>query len=243
MGRKLTEPSVRLTTAAQLAAVCLFDGETGKGLRAIDVGCDHAKLAIYLVQSGICESVLACDINSGPVEKARENVARRRLMEKPLSDYITVMQNDGLTGLESKPADRIFILGMGGELIADILEKSGFVKDKTRKTAFVLQAMTSEYDLRKYLYSSGFNIVRETLVEDKGRIYSLLLCVYDGVCRSVSECSRIVGGYNIAHRGELYSKYLERKIRIQLQLTEKLKKAELDSSSAEKLLDELKSLR
>ena len=54
MGRELTLPSVRLTAAAELAAVAFFDGENGKGMSAIDVGCDHAKLAIYLVQSGIC---------------------------------------------------------------------------------------------------------------------------------------------------------------------------------------------
>ena len=36
-------------TAAKLAAAIFFEDETSGSLRAIDVGCDHGKLAIYLV--------------------------------------------------------------------------------------------------------------------------------------------------------------------------------------------------
>ena len=243
MGRELTLPSVRLTAAAELAAACLFDGENGKGLSAIDVGCDHAKLAIYLVQSGICKSVLACDINDGPVQKARENVSRRKMLNMPLDHYITVKQNDGLEGLDDVQADRVFILGMGGELIASILENSGFVKDKTRKTAYILQAMTSEYDLRKYLYSTGFDIVKEKLVCDKGRTYSLILCVFDGVIREKSEAVLTLGEYNINNRCELFDDYIDRKIRIQKNLTDRLEKAGLDNDLQKILLFELVQIK
>ena len=243
MGRELTLPSVRLKAAAELAAAPLFDGENGKGYSAIDVGCDHAKLAIYLVQSGICEKVLACDINDGPVEKAKENVFRRKMRNMPLSDYITVKQNDGLMGLEDVNANRVFILGMGGELISDILESCGFVKDKQRKTAYILQAMTSEYDLRKYLYANGFDIVKEKLVCDKGRIYSIILCVFDGMIRDKSECVLTLGEYNIKNKCELFDSYADRKIRIQRKLVEKLEKAGLDSDSQKELLNELEKER
>ncbi len=243
MGRELTLPSVRLTAAAELAAACLFDGENGRGLSAIDVGCDHAKLAIYLVQSGICDRVLACDINDGPVNIARENVARRKMRNMSLSDYITVKQNDGLVGLEDVCADRVFILGMGGELISSILENSGFVKDKNRKTAYVLQAMTSEYDLRKYLYTNGFDIVKEKLVCDKGRIYSIMLCVFDGTIRNKSEAVLTLGEYNINNRCELFDTYIGRKIRIQNKLVEQLEKAGLDSSMQNELLCELMKVK
>lgn len=243
MGRELTLPSVRLTAAAELAAAPFFDGENGRDYSAIDVGCDHAKLAIYLVQSGICGKVLACDINDGPVEKAFENVSRRKLRNMPLSDYITVKQNDGLKGLDAVYANRVFILGMGGELISDILESCGFVKDTERKTAYILQAMTSEYDLRKYLYGNGFDIVKEKLVCDKGRIYSLMLCVYDGVIREKSECVLTLGENNINNKCELFADYADRKIRIQKKLVEKLEKAGLDSISQKELLNELEKER
>lgn len=229
MGRDLTTPSTRLTAAAELAAAVLFDDEMGRKLNAIDVGCDHAKIAIYLVQSGICNNVLACDINDGPVKKARENVQRRKFMKEPLEKYITVIQNDGLSGLSCVPADRIFILGMGGELIADILEKSGFVKENGRNIGFVLQAMTSEYELRKYLCINGFDIIKEKLVKDKERIYSVILAIYDGIIRNYSECELTVGKYNIENRCDLFSEYLERKIRIQKKMVEQLKNAGVDT--------------
>lgn len=242
MGRELTNPSVRLTAAAQLAAACLFNGENGKNLIAIDVGCDHAKLAIYLVQSGICKRVLASDVNDGPVQKAKANVSRRKMMGKSLSSFIEVVKNDGLCGFDDVPADRIFILGMGGELIADILEKSLFVKNPERKTAFVLQAMTSEYDLRKYLALNGFNIIKEQLVEDKGRIYSLILCVYDGIKRTFSEMSLLLGEYNINCGNEYFPQYLARKIRIQKKLVQQLASAGLDFGTQKELLDNLEAL-
>ena len=72
MGRELTAPNERLIAAAKLAAAIFFEDEKIGSLRAIDVGCDHGKLAIYLVQSGICSHVLASDIGEGPLEKARE---------------------------------------------------------------------------------------------------------------------------------------------------------------------------
>ncbi len=243
MGRELTYPSERLTAAAQLAAAVVFEGENGTGLSAVDVGCDHAKLAIYLVQSGICKSVLACDINDGPVNKARENVSRRKFMDEPLDKYIKVLKNDGLTGLEDVKADRVFILGMGGELIANILNSAAYTRNINRKTAYVLQAMTSEYDLRKYLYENGYIIVKEQLVRDKERIYSLILCYYDGEKREADEVSLVLGESNIKDRTELFEEYLERKIRIQNSLVMQLEKAGVDFEAHKELLEKLQEIK
>ena len=243
MGRELTTPSTRLTAAAQLAAAVLFDGENGKEHTAIDVGCDHAKLAIYLVQSGICKKVLACDINDGPVQRARENIGRRKLRNESLEKYITVIKNDGLSFLEYFECNRIFILGMGGELIADILNKAEFIKDRDKKIGFVLQAMTSENELRRYLAANGFSIIKEELVKDKDRVYSLMLCVFDGIHRSFKNYEYVVGTYNIQNREELFEVYLERKIRIQKKLVAQLEKANKNVMHERELLEELIALK
>ena len=52
---KLTE---RLLAAAQLGEKCRF---------AVDVGTDHGRLALWLVQSGRAERVAATDIRPGPL--------------------------------------------------------------------------------------------------------------------------------------------------------------------------------
>ena len=215
MPRQLTLPSNRLCAAAEIAAASLYDGET-KNLRAIDVGCDHAKLAIYLIQSGICSHVVACDINEGPVEVAKKNVSRRTFKDKPLSDYIDVVCTDGLEGLENTDANRIFILGMGGELISGILERASFIREEKNKgkIKFILQPMTSEADLRVYLYTNGFEITDEIMVLDKDRVYAVIQAVYDGEKRRGSKAEMLLGKHNIAKGTELFVRQLKRRIRI-----------------------------
>ncbi len=242
MGRQLTEPSVRLKAAAQMAAALLYDGE--KDLIAIDVGCDHAKLAIYLVQSGICRHVTASDVNRGPVERARENVGCRTLMGRPLSEYIDVVHTDGLAGLENRDANRIFVLGMGGEVIAGILDRADFVRceENKGKIKFVLQPMTSEDKLRKYLVENGYNIIDEEMVLDKDRVYAVMSVTFDGKSRTYSPAELLLGKKNIEKGGELFSRQLERRIRITKKAIEERKSADLDCSEFEALLEEMKKL-
>ncbi|MBQ8759391.1 MAG: SAM-dependent methyltransferase [Clostridia bacterium] len=230
MGRDITVPSVRLAAAAKIAAALLYDGEDLSNLTAIDVGCDHAKLAIYLVQSGICKHVTASDINEGPVEKARENVSRRTLMGKPLSDYIDVVLADGLSGLENRNANRIFILGMGGEVISGILDRATFIKkqDNKGKIKFILQPMTSEDKLRKYLLDNGYNILDEEMVLDKERVYAVMSVCFDGEKREYTPAELLLGRKNIEKGGELFNRQLERRIRITNKAISERKTADLD---------------
>lgn len=243
MGRELTLPSMRLCAAAALAAVPLYSGEN-KPYSAIDVGCDHAKLAIYLVQSGVCSHVTASDINDGPVEKARQNVKNRTLMGKSLAEYIDVVKNDGLCGFENIDANRIFILGMGGELIADILERADFLRDEKHrgKIRFILQPMTSEDRLRVYLYTNGYNIDDEEIVEDKDRIYAVMSVVYDGVKRSGALAQYLLGQKNIEKGGELFLRQLNRRLRIAKKALEDRKKASLDSKELSELVSQLECI-
>jgi len=55
----------RLMTAVQLA----------KGAkRIIDVGCDHGYLSAYMVTDGGALFSYACDVNEGPLCKAKETI-------------------------------------------------------------------------------------------------------------------------------------------------------------------------
>ncbi len=245
MGRDITIPSTRLKAAAEIAAAQLFDGEDCSNLIAIDVGCDHAKLAIYLVQSGICRHVTASDINEGPVERARENVARRTLMGKPLSDYIDIVLTDGLSGLSDRNANRIFILGMGGEVISGILDRADFVKSEENKgrIKFILQPMTSEEKLRKYLLDNGFDILDEEMVLDKDRVYAVMSVTFDGKARTYSPAELLLGKKNIEKGGELFSRQLERRIRITKKAIDERKSADLDCTELEVLLREMETIK
>ena len=40
----------------------------------LDIGCDHAYLAIYLKQNNLCKDVYASDINSNALKQANKNI-------------------------------------------------------------------------------------------------------------------------------------------------------------------------
>ena len=240
MGRTLTRPCERLAAAASLAAACFSNTEK---ITAIDVGCDHAKLSIYLVQSGICSHVLAADVVDGPLAVARENVGSRTLMGKSLADYIDIRKNDGIAGFEKEAADAVFILGMGGELIASILERGEAFRKSHQGTLYILQAMTSEPFLRRYLAEHGFRVVNECTVTDKGRVYAITVCIEDGEVRHFAPYAYELGTYLAEHPNREMLPYLERKIRIFDKLTKELAAAGKDAEPETEMLRQFKLLR
>ena len=156
------------------------------GKRFADIGTDHAILPVYLCLHGISPGGRATDINRGPLSRAVSNIAAAGL-----GDRIECRLADGLDGIEGYHPDDIFILGMGGELIAEILSGSDYIKK--RGVRLVLQPMTHPQDLRRFLSESGFDITGETLVSDRQipedcrrvpagiRIYQVICAEYVGV--------------------------------------------------------------
>ena len=142
-----------------------------------DVGTDHAYLPIYLCEqrrltpvtakNGETLCALASDVNKGPVERADEHIAAAWL-----TGIIRTAQTDGLSGLDAYDPDDIVIFGMGGELIASILEAAPWVRGAGKR--LILQPMTHAEKLRAYLLSAGFAIVGETLSREGDRIYQTI---------------------------------------------------------------------
>ncbi len=170
------------------AAACLC----GEGSVA-DIGTDHALLPIYLVNRGNTRA-LASDINEGPCERARINVA-----SNGLTDKITVICRAGLDGIEDFAPDNIIIAGMGGELIASILAASDY--PKTSRCKLILQPMTMHAELRRYL-AKGFEITDEVVVREAHgsgwKHYQLIAARWDGVMREYSETEYRLGKLNLA---------------------------------------------
>lgn len=141
-----------------------------EGLRCpADIGCDHGYLAAALLERKGCERVAACDISLPSLEKAKRLAQRRGL-----SDRMTFYAGSGLQVLTPGAWDGAAILGMGGELIASILEEGAFIAEKMQK--LVLQPMGGEEELRRYLYEKGFH-VQEDVILREGRRYYQMLCV------------------------------------------------------------------
>lgn len=184
-----------------------------RGARVADIGTDHASLPIFLVGNEIAPCALACDINDGPLRAAKLNIA-----SAGLSDRINTHLTDGLTGIEDYDPEDVYILGMGGELISRIVLSSPLSRKKGVR--LILQPMTHAQDLRQDLFAKGYNIIDETLVRDRDRVYQIIVSEYDGIVRTATQAELWLGKKNIERGGEdlrnlasLYASGLEKKIK------------------------------
>lgn len=154
------------------------------GGAAVDVGTDHGYLPVYLVESGRVKRALAADINSQPLESARRNIA-----EAGLEDQIGVLQTDGLDGIDLEQFTDVILAGMGGMLIAEILER----RMPLAGLNLILQPMTQAPFLRRWLCEKGFQILAETPAQAAGKVYAIINARYDGQVRECSELFAHVG--------------------------------------------------
>ena len=140
-----------------------------QGAILLDVGSDHAYLPIDLVERGQIESAIAGEVVEGPYQSAVKNVEAHGLKEK-----IQVRLANGLAAFEE--ADQVSVItiaGMGGRLIARILEEG---LDKLANVErLILQPNNREDDLRIWLQENEFQIVAESILEEAGKFYEILV--------------------------------------------------------------------
>jgi len=141
-----------------------------RGKSIADIGTDHAYIPAYLALSGISAKIIAADILPGPLKSAEATVAKYNR-----GNAVSVRQSDGLQAFSAGEVDVFIIAGMGGVLISEILAKSP--KAAKRAELLILQPMTAQDKLRKFLYDSGYKITAETLAKEGSKIYNILCCV------------------------------------------------------------------
>lgn len=141
-----------------------------EGNRLADIGTDHGYVPIYLVKKNIIPFAIAMDINEGPLKKAEEHVRAENL-----EGLISLRLSDGLDALDEDEVDTILIAGMGGRLIEKILERG---KELCMNVRELILSPHSEIGLiRKYLAESGFLIMKEKMVLDEEKYYTVIKAV------------------------------------------------------------------
>lgn len=146
-----------------------------EGSRLADIGSDHALLPVAAVESGRVSSAIAGEVNLGPYEAARRGVA-----EAGLGRQIKVRRGDGLEVLEPGEADCITIAGMGGSLIAAILERGQKLGKLAGVKTLALQPNVGEDILRRWLLGNGWLLISEHILEEDGKTYEILTAVPEG---------------------------------------------------------------
>ncbi len=150
-----------------------------KGTTLADIGTDHAYLPVWLAKNGLITSAVAADIRIGPLNNAKDNIIRYNV-----ENIVTTALSDGLDNIDPSQAQDIVIAGMGGELIAKIIEKTQWLCDSSRR--LILQPMTRAESLRLFLCENRFKIEQEKACISGKKTYSVIVCHYDGI---IHECN------------------------------------------------------
>ena len=214
--------------------LCTAASYVRDGAVVADIGTDHAYLPIFLALNNRISNAIASDINEGPINKARENIAKHNL-----NDKIYTCVANGLDGIENHAPTDIVICGMGGELIAQIIDKSDYAKKQGIR--LILQPMTSIKELREYL-QNGFSIVDEDIVFEDNKIYQIICVEYDGIVREFNDIQLELGPVNIEKGGELFNMLLNSIIKKREKKLKGLIVGGYNTEETEREIKELKKL-
>ena len=198
---KRRSPAISSALTPRLFAIA----EAAKGAKTVaDIGTDHAYVPVYMCLELGTDYAIAADINKGPLERADVNIKKFGLENR-----ITTRLSDGLKKFEASDADTVVIAGMGGTLIAKILEDSPQMKKENIR--FVLQPMTAEEELRKYMQKNGYKTTDERLSREGEKLYTIITAEV-GEPEPVDEVFFHVGKKLFEKKDELLPLFLERKI-------------------------------
>lgn len=137
----------------------------------LDIGSDHAYLPIYLVEENLVPAAIAGEVVQLPYENAIEQVRLHGLTEK-----ISVRLGSGFDVLaEGEEVGTAVICGMGGALIADIIEKGMQDHKIGENTRLILQPNNNQSTLRKLLMKQQFKIEDEVIVKENRKYNEIIV--------------------------------------------------------------------
>ena len=170
----------------------------GRGL--IDVGTDHGYLPAALAGRGYGGKLFASDIREGPLQAAKHTAAA-----EGVADQIQFLLCDGLSQCDPTTIDTIVIAGLGGDTICRILDQAEWTMDS--QYTMILQPMTKAEVLRYWLSNNEYEIIRETLVEDAGKLYSILTVRF-GRSEYLRDAELFTGSIQKVSKDPLFPRFL-----------------------------------
>ncbi len=153
---------ILLTDRMKCVAAMVTEGNV-----VADIGCDHAYVSIYLMQQNIARKVIAMDVRKGPLEIALKNVNKYGFCK-----VIDLRLSNGLEQLKEKEVDTVIIAGMGGMLIADILESGKNILNQG--VELILQPQSDIHIVREKLHKLGYGIILEDMLIDMDKYYTVI---------------------------------------------------------------------
>ena len=195
-----------------------------------DIGTDHGYLPLFLLREGRITRAYLSDVNRGPLSSAERNAR-----EEGLSDKCEFILTDGAAALCDKGITDYAICGMGGELITRIIGDAPHLF--TEGTRLILQPMTKQECVRRFLVENGFSVITERFSFDSGKYYVTVVAEYTGTKLEISDEDAELG-FKMAHNGDRveYLGYLEGKKKAVLKALNGKIKGGVDTSEEEAAL-------
>lgn len=196
--------------------------------RIADVGCDHGKLAYYLLDNGIADYAVVSDISKPSLDKAIDILSKTKYN----FDYICC---DGLTGYNGYNIDQCIIAGMGGDEIMKIISNCPI-----NIKSFILSPQRNNVAVKKFMLNNGYSIDYDIIIKEKNKFYNIFRCNKSSNVTIPTEEELIIGKDNYNNDISAASEFVEHEIK---KVTNIIDNNKLDSSNLHNYLNILKELK
>ena len=168
------------------------------GDKMVAIGSDHAYLPIYAIQNEIVKSAICGEVVEGPYRSTMKNIDVYHMADK-----IDARLGDGLKVLSKEDeVDTITICGMGGPLIASIIEEG--YSNVSGRPRLVLQANNFTHPIRKAVTDLNYTITHEKVLKTGKRYYEIMVCDYKEEKVSLTDKEMTFGPVNLTVRDEAF---------------------------------------
>ena len=157
---------MRLSNRIHTIVDAVSSGET-----VADIGTDHGYVPMLLIKKGISPYAIMSDISEDSLSKAVATFNLCTIDSNPEQFRI----GNGLEKIKPNEVDDIIIAGLGGMTIISILSDD---IDKSRSfRKLILHPRTHSGELRYFLYTSGWDIVKEALAQEGKFICEIITAI------------------------------------------------------------------
>jgi tRNA (adenine22-N1)-methyltransferase len=158
----------------------------------IDVGSDHALVAINLLKRHRCRKVYNIEVSSKPLHNTIKNLINECLINKTENILCNGLQTNKIL----EKINTCIIAGMGGDKIVDILKHAN---KKIKIDEYIFVPNTHANKLRKYLKSKNFKCIKEKIVFENKRFYQLIQVSKNKGIKIKNNDDILFGPYNLKH--------------------------------------------
>lgn len=194
---------IRLGALKRLATVTVEDSR----YEAIwDLCCDHGKLGIELLKKGDTNFLHFVDKTESIIKKLQDRLMSDSLLDE--KSYHTYAMDASLIKINSNQNELVVLAGVGGDVAISILENI-FKNNELSRCNFLICAHYQIAELREFLKSHQFNLLKEEIIIERERGYEALLVTRKNTGVAISRVGHLQWDLNsVEHKS-----YLERLIK------------------------------